>query len=101
MRLVDVAHRGPRGFAVRAVYSAYCLAHCTAHIGVLGNASAAARSNLKVSHLATPIGKIGKEALERAHAFRNALAVVQAIDADRSEERRVGKACRFRWGEYH
>src|ERR1035437_7068367 len=46
------------------------------------------------------LGDLRKLALERqikAEEFKQADAQVQAVAADRSEERRVGKECRSRW----
>ena len=37
------------------------------HVGIFRNAGSAARRDLQVSDLATPVGEIGEEALERAH----------------------------------
>ena len=63
----------------------------------IGNIEVGARDRLKAAEL---IGKrfgLFKEGLELA----GALPVVIAGEAERSEERRVGKECRSRWSPYH
>ena len=51
------------------------------------------------------IGKQGKGALAHLHPQHLGATVLAAIrdrnDLNRSEERRVGKACRSRWSPYH
>ena len=60
----------------------YGLTDRAPHIRIFWNAGAAARRDLKIGDLAAPIREIGEKALERVHALRDALAVVEPIDAD-------------------
>src|SRR6185369_5947322 len=58
------------------------LTHLASHVGIFRNARPAAGRDLQIGNLAAPVREISEEALKRAHAFGNALAVVEPVDAD-------------------
>src|SRR5262249_60251852 len=78
VRLVDVADRRPRRLAVIAVDLPGGGADLLLHVGIFLDGGAALGRDLEVRDLPVPVRIGGEEPLERIHAQRDALGVVEA-----------------------
>ena len=79
---VDVADRRPGRVAESAVDLADESRHLGFDLAVLLDVGTALRRDLQQRHLPAPLGIVLEQPLERLHAIRNALRIVESIDAE-------------------
>ena len=79
---VDIADRRPGRFAIGAVDAAGRLADRALHLGIFLDLGAALRRDLQIGDLAVPVRIDREEALEGIQPLREALGIVEPVDAD-------------------
>src|SRR5687767_15784178 len=97
---VLVHHRGPTDSSKMSIDFADPFLNLSLHTVVLHDSDARRHDNHQQNDLAVKPGIALQEKLISFETVQNPLGVIEPIDRQRSEERRVGKEGRCRWSAY-